>query len=256
MSLSALTFRWHRWLGWIVGLQVLVWVLGGLVFSLMPFQAWVKAGDAVAVPPLHLPEGWAERTAAGLQAAAREGGSQGLQGVTAVQAVATPHGAVLKLQRQGQAEPLLLRADGLPWQAPDADAVARFARGFLRGDAPIVAIERIAEVPLRLGIVAETGGRGDLWRVSVADGLKTRLYFRGHSGEFVAARNEAWVWYDFFWRLHIMDYSGGEDFNSTLLRAAAVLAFGLVLAGSVLGLLAVRRDWRHRRNLQRHRQER
>ena len=46
-----------------------------------------------------------------------------------------------------------------------------------------------------------------------------------------------------------MDYTGGEDFNGTLLRVASVTAFGLVLAGAVLAMLAVRRRWRvaHRR---------
>ncbi len=62
----------------------------------------------------------------------------------------------------------------------------------------------------------------------------------------VAVRTEAWVWYDFFWRLHIMDHAGGEDFNGALLRAASVLAFGLVLAGAVLGVLAARRRLRRR----------
>lgn len=238
MTLSALTFRWHRWLGWIVGVQVLVWVLGGLVFSLVPFQAWVKGGDAVLVPPLVLPADWADRTAAGLREAARAGA------VSAISTVATPHGPVLKLQLQGQREPLIVRADGQAWQAPDADAVRRFAQGFLRADLPMAAVERVVEVPLRLGLVAETGGRGDLWRVQFDDSLRTRLYFRGSTGEFVAARNEAWVWYDFFWRLHIMDYGGGEDFNNTLLRVASVTAFGLVAAGAVLGVLALRRRWR------------
>ncbi len=240
MTLSALTFRWHRWLGWIVGLQVLVWVLGGLVFSLVPFQAWVKGGDAVAVPPLVLPADWAQRTAAPLQAAAARGE------VTALTAVATPHGPALKLQLRGQKEPLLLPADGRPWVAPDDVAIRAFAQGFLRQPAPIIAVERLAEVPTRLGIVEETGGRGDLWRVRVDDGLGTRLYFRGSTGEYLTARNEAWVWYDFFWRLHIMDYTGGEDFNGLLLRAAAVLAFALVAAGTLLSLLAVRRRWRRR----------
>jgi len=36
VSLSATTFRIHRWLGWLVGLQVLIWVAGGVVFSLVP----------------------------------------------------------------------------------------------------------------------------------------------------------------------------------------------------------------------------
>jgi hypothetical protein len=108
----------------------------------------------------------------------------------------------------------------------------------------VTSVERLASVPPQLGIVAETGGRGDLWRVQFGDSLGTRIYLKGSTGEFVAVRNEAWVWYDFFWRLHIMDYAGGEDFNGTLLRVASLLAIGLVLAGAVLALLALRRRWR------------
>jgi hypothetical protein len=238
VTLSALTFRWHRWLGWIVGLQVMVWVVGGVVFSIVPFKAWVKGGDAVVAPPLVLPTDWAVRTAPALQAAASKGE------VTSLSAVSTPMGPALKLQWRGQKEPLLLPADGRPWQPPDDAAIRRFAQGFLIKPVAIVAVERVAEVPVHLGIVAETGGRGDLWRVRLDDGLGTRLYFRGTTGEFVAVRNEAWVWYDFFWRLHIMDYAEGEDFNGWLLRAAAVLALGLVAAGAVLGVLALRRHWR------------
>ena len=63
MSLSATTFRIHRWLGWLVGTQVLVWVTGGVVFSLLPFKDWVKGGDSMRPPAVVLPAGWAERVA-------------------------------------------------------------------------------------------------------------------------------------------------------------------------------------------------
>jgi uncharacterized iron-regulated membrane protein len=76
------------------------------------------------------------------------------------------------------------------------------------------------------------------------DAFATRIYLDGRTGEFVTSRNEAWVWYDFFWRLHIMDYAGGEDFNGTLLRVASIAAWGLVMAGAVLAVLAARRRWR------------
>lgn len=33
MTWSARFFRWHRWLGYAVALQVLAWVLGGVVFA-------------------------------------------------------------------------------------------------------------------------------------------------------------------------------------------------------------------------------
>jgi uncharacterized iron-regulated membrane protein len=238
VTVSATTFRIHRWLGWLVGLQVLIWVVGGLVFSLVPFQPFVKGGDTVRLPKVVLPAGWATQVAPGLQAAATLGE------VAAVTTVATPHGPALRVSYRNPRPPSLVLADGQPWKAPDEAAVKQFASSLYVGSAGVLAVERLASVPPRLGIVAETGGRGDLWRVRFDDGLATRIYLSGSTGEFVTSRNEAWVWYDFFWRLHIMDYTGGDDFNNTLLRIASVSAFGLVAAGAVLAVLAIRRRWR------------
>ncbi|MDP1650861.1 MAG: hypothetical protein Q8M01_22065 [Rubrivivax sp.] len=238
MTLSATTFRIHRWLGWLVGVQVLIWVTGGVVFSLLPFQSWVKGGDTVKPPAVVLPPGWAERVAPALQSAARLGQ------VTAIAAVVTPQGPALRLSYADGHEPVIVPADGSTWTPPDEAALRRFAANLYQGRAAVTAVERVASVPRRLGIVAETGGRGDLWRLRFDDALATRVYLNGRSGEFVTSRNEAWVWYDFFWRLHIMDYADGEDFNGTLLRAASVAAWGLVSAGAVLALLALRRRWR------------
>lgn len=238
VTLSATTFRIHRWLGWLIGLQVLVWVAGGVVFSLVPFTSWVKGGDTVKPPTVVLPAGWAERVAPALQDAARLGD------VATVAAVATPQGPALRLSYRGSHPPVIVPADGSAWTPPDKATVQRFASSIYQGQAAVAAVDHLVTVPRRLGIVTETGGRGDLWRVSFDDALATRIYMSGSTGEFVTSRNEAWVWYDFFWRLHIMDYAGGEDFNGTLLRAASVSAFGLVLAGAVLAALAVRRRWR------------
>jgi hypothetical protein len=95
VSLSATTFRIHRWLGWLVGVQVVIWVAGGVVFSLVPFTPWVKGGDTVKPPMVMLPPGWAERAVPALQEAARIGD------VMAVAAVATPQGAALRVSYHG-----------------------------------------------------------------------------------------------------------------------------------------------------------
>ena len=238
MTLSASTFRIHRWLGWLVGLQVLVWVAGGVVFSLVPFTSWVKGGDTVKPPSVVLPSGWAERVTSGLQRAARRAE------VIGITAVATPQGPALRVSYRAGQDATIVPADGSVWTPPDAAAAQRFAISLYQGRGAVTAVERLSKVPPRLGIVAETGGRGDVWRVSFDDALATRIYLNGQTGEFITSRNEAWVWYDFFWRLHIMDYAGGEDFNGTLLRIASVTAFGLVVAGAILAALAARRRWR------------
>lgn len=237
MTLSARFFRWHRWLGYVIALQVLAWVAGGAVFAWLPFQGWVKANDHVAKPVQPLDAGWAQRLAAGLP--------PGLV-VQSAHSVATAGGPAWRL-RLAQGE-RWVDADGRDQPPPQARQVGGFAASLYRGPGRLVGVELLAEVPRRLGLVQELGAARPVWRASFDDALQTRLYIDSRSGELLAARNEAWVWYDFFWRLHVMDYGGGEDFNNPLLRAAAPMALGLALTGLVMLTLALRRAWRHRRN--------
>jgi len=236
MSLTQTAWRWHRWLGWLIGIQVLIWLTSGLVFAWLPFDPWVKGADALRRPTMQL-------------ANLPPGAPPALepQAVLSLSAVATPHGATWKARVQGAAAPVYWRVDGQAWRPPDEAEILRFARTLVDPAIPMVDAERLQTVPRRLGLVEETGGRGDLWRVRFDDALGTRLYLDGQGGEFVAIRNEAWVWYDFLWRLHIMDYRGGEDFNNGFLRAATLPAWGLGVLGIVLAVLAIGRRWRRRR---------
>ncbi len=236
MSLAARFFRWHRWAGYLIALQVLAWVLGGLLFAWLPFQPWVKGADAVLKPQQPLPPDW-PRALAGLP------GERGPW--LSVHSVATAGGPALKL-RDARGE-LWLSAAGGELAAPDAQAIARYARTLYRGDGAPQSPLSLTQAPRRLGIVRELGERTNAWQVRFDDTLGTRLYFDARSGELLAVRNEAWVVYDFFWRLHVMDYEGGEDFNNSLLRGASIAAFGLVLTGLTLMALALRRRWRRRR---------
>jgi hypothetical protein len=235
MSLVSRFFRWHRWIGYLVALQVLAWVAGGALFAWLPFQSWVKSADVVVKPQQPLPADWAARLAAGLP-------NRGpwLQ----LQSVATAGGPAFRLRH----------AEGDVWRSaaggelavPDAVAIESFARSLYKGEGRLQSVEKLARAPVRLGFVQELGDRPELWLARFDDGLSTRLYFDGRSGEFLAARNEAWVVYDFFFRLHVMDYLGGDDFNNTLLRIAATVALGLVLTGLVLLAFSLRRLWRRR----------
>ncbi len=224
-------WRWHRWLAWLVALQVAAWVVGGLLFAWLPFQAWVKSADSVSKPSATLPARWSEALGRAQLPDAP---------VLSVANVATARGPAWQV-RHPQGPDTWLSASGAPLVPPDEAAVAAFAQSLYRGAGRLAAVERLAEPPRRLGIVRETGARADLWVARFDDSLATRLYVDARSGQFVAARNEAWVLYDFFWRLHVMDYSDGEDFNNPLLRAAALAAVALVTTGAVLLVLSLRR---------------
>ncbi len=232
MSLAARFFRWHRWLAYAVALQVLAWVLGGLLFAWLPFQGWVKGGEVLVKPQQPLPAGWSQ--------ALRTAEARGP--VLAVHSIATAWGPALRLRRADGDQ--WLAADGSELPVPDAAAISRHARGLVRADLPLLGVQRLQELPRRWLIVHELAGRQDVWLARFGDRLSTRLYLDARTGELLAARNDAWLLYDFFWRLHVMDYADGEDFNNPLLRVAAVLAIALVLTGLVLAALALRRAGR------------
>jgi hypothetical protein len=229
MRLAALGFKLHRWLAYALGLQVLAWVIGGTVFALLPSQPWVKGAASVSAPkPVFAAIALARELA-------RENGE-----LAQIEVFQGPLGAAVKLvDAQGMRWRLL--ADGSTPRI-SADAIAAFALTVYRGDGTLRATSQ-GPVARRFGIVAEVGVRKDLWRVEFDDALSTRLYFDGRSGEFLFVRNDAWMLYDFFWRLHIMDYSEGENFNHPLLQFAAIGALCLALTGSLLAVLALRRAW-------------
>lgn len=237
MSLASRFFRWHRWLAYLVAVQVLLWVAGGALFAWLPFQGWVKGQDAVGKPATSLPAGWAERLADAVPDDLA---------VLSVHSVATARGTAWRLRLSGSAD-RWLGADGHELPPPDAAAVQRFARQLYKGSGRFAGAERLDEVPPRLGIVREVAGDRAVWRARFDDALQTRLYFDARSGELLAVRNDAWAWYDLFFRLHVMDYAGGDDFNNNLLRLAVLAGLALVLTGAVLLVLALRRALRARR---------
>lgn len=236
-SLSARFFHWHRWLGWLVALQVLAWIAGGVVFTWLPFKPWVKAEDDIRRPVASLPDGWAAVVARHLE-------HHPLSPIQSVASIATPTGSALRVKHATSETWIAL--DGSRFQAPDAHHIARFARGLHKQDRSPVEVVHLESVPPRALIVQEAGARRNVWRASFDDRLHTRLYFDARSGELIAIRNDAWVLYDFFWRLHLMDYRGGEDFSHPLVKAASLAALALAVTGTTLAILALRRVLRRR----------
>ena len=236
MKLTRVAFKIHRVLSYFVFAQVIAWIAGGVVFALLPFDSVVKGGSLVERPVARLVANWKSA----LQSAKVDPGR-----VSAVETFASPLGAAFRLRTAGGS--VFVPADGSAWRAPDSVAIARWARGLYRGPGTLEGVARIERDHRRAGIVLEAGPRRDLWRATFTDRLHTRFYFDGASGEYLMVRNDAWVLYDFFFRLHVMDYAGGEDFNNLPLRVFAVTALAFAISGAVLTFAAARRALRRTR---------
>ncbi|RDX38201.1 PepSY domain-containing protein [Kangiella sp. HD9-110m-PIT-SAG07] len=212
--------KFHKWLGLIIGLQLLLWVVGGFVMSFFDIEE-VRGEHRIA-----------EQSQADL--------SQPIS-ITVDEAIASSGlipeevqlkswlGSAVWLISQGEKKALVNAQTGELISPLDEGTARRVANADYSGNESIQQVQLIQE-PL-----GEVRGKTlPLWQVTFTDDDATRLYISQQSGEVVARRNDTWRLFDFFWMLHIMDYKDRTDFNNPLLVIAALLAILMSLSGLYL----------------------
>lgn len=215
--------RWliklHKWAALIIGLQVLAWVAGGLVMSAIPIQQ-VRGEHNIAAPA-------GELDLAGVMS---PGEAAAIAGITPTSVELRPWlgRTVYGFGRDQGASLIMDAVTGEILSPIDADTARAVALADYAGEPAIDAVTFFTE--------ATWESRRDMptWRVDFADGEGTRLYVSAATGEVVARRNDVWRIFDFFWMLHIMDYSERTNFNHPLLILASMFALGMSLFGFIL----------------------
>ncbi len=218
--------RWHVWLGWIVGLPILLWVVSGLIMVAKPIEEVrgehllsEAAAMRMALPPV--PPAIGGVPVKSLKLEQRAAGPRWV--------IAMANGPTrLADPASGALQP--------PYSA--ADAVAEVT-GRYTGKAKIRSVRRTdpAKPPIdfRRPVAA--------WQVEMDDG--TRFYVDAGSGEIAARRTRWWRFYDLMWGLHIMDLETREDAHNPLTIGFAIAALAMSLLAMVLLPLSTR--WRRRR---------
>ena len=216
----------HKWVALFVGIQVLLWTLSGLVFTLLDPRS--VSGELLASPP-PMPTLTAEVT---LTDPSAWMGTYADRSVHEVSLRPLDGGWVYRIAHEGGSE-LRHATDGAP-VVIDAARARRFALDHYRGEGRLVAVRYHAESTL------ETRQAGATWRATFDDPPGTNLYFSADDGSMVAARTDAWRVYDFFWMLHTMDYAGRDDFNNPLVILVGSAALWIGLTGVLLLLRVFR----------------
>lgn len=209
--------RLHKWVGLIIALQFLLWTASGLIMSLLDHDTVKghhhKASDA------HAAAAWPE----GLLSPARVLGAS-KQPVQIIEASWLQGRPVYRLTHKATTW-LVDAKDGRPVQvdAPIAGAIA--AADYVgEGKAGQPEWMKTATLEVR-------GHEGPIWRVPFNDADNTTLYVSGQDGKILERRNGSWRIFDFVWMLHIMDYTGRQDFNNPLVIMAASGGLWIALSG-------------------------
>lgn len=228
MQVLRLSTQLHKWIALIVGIQVLFWVLGGLVMTAIPIERVRSEHHVAELPAAPLPL----RGLLGLREVAA------VAGVAPVEAALkpSPRGPVWVL-KPAKGDPVTVSAlTGTPLASMSPFEVRALAQRAYRGEGKVVSARLLPQAP------QETGKTGPLWRVDFNDAEKTTFYLSPATAEVVSRRSDVWRFYDFFWRLHIMDIEKGENFNHPLIIVAAVLTLSIVITGFVLLWIKIARD--------------
>ena len=72
-----------------------------------------------------------------------------------------------------------------------------------------------------------------VWQVTLTEPANARLYIEATTGQLVRVRTSRWRWFDYAWRIHILD-PAGENFNSWWLKLASGMASLFAISGIIL----------------------
>ncbi len=217
--------RWHIWLGWLVGVPIVMWMATGLFMVSRPIEEVRGNHLRKEMPEQALP-------------------SDTNIAVTLPQEGAKPVRSVITTMVGGRPVTSFTYMDG---------SVERFAADGSR-------IKPVGEIAARM-IVAQQIEGGDtivsatpfdadkvpfdfrreepVWQIVLDNGA--HIYVNRETGEIAAVRTRWWRIFDFMWGLHIMDLQTREDSSHPILILFATLG----LIGSVLGCILM---FRRRRN--------
>lgn len=225
------TARIHKWLALLVGIQIVIWVTGGVVMSLLDID-FVHGDQNVA------PVSVVELDLADLITPAEAAEAAALPGVVkTVELMPWLGRAVYQVADYGGASHLIdARTGERLTPITDATAIA-LAEQFHLGDLPAQSVNYVEAYTTEY-----RGAELPAWRVDFDDADGTSLYYGAESGMLTSRRNDVWRIYDFFWMLHIMGYQDRDDFNTFWLQGFALFSLVTVFAGLLLLFVKMRRS--------------
>ncbi len=203
--------RWHIWLGWLIGVPLILWTASGLFMAARPIddvrgtalnRAALPLNTTAPVAPILI-----GRPVEKLVMEQRSDGPvwiiQYLDG--GVRRARTSDGALLPPVTSSQA--------------------AALALSYYQGPSDLVSVTRFAADKAPLDLRKDRPS----WRAAFNDG--THLYIDADSGAKLAIRTRYWRIYDFMWGLHIMDLQTREETSHPVLIGFSAMAFlGLIMA--------------------------
>ncbi|AOT09915.1 hypothetical protein [Pseudoalteromonas luteoviolacea] len=219
----------HKYLGYLLALQIFAWLLGGLVMSAIPLE--MVHGKHLANRQLENPFNAADYLAS------LDHLKQQVPGLKSIEYKHFLDIPIIKLNAEHAV--YFHGKTGALLHPPSQADIEQQAKSHYIGNADIVQAMLMTIGP------REVQYRKDIWQVTFNDRVSTTIYLDSQSGQVITVRSTIWRIFDFFWMLHIMDYDERDDFNNPLLISFSATSVLFCISGFILLLQSP--PWRRRR---------
>ena len=215
----------HKWLGYLLAIQIFAWLLGGLIMSAIPLEK--VHGKHLAQRDLPNPFQHADYFAS-IENIVNQVDEP--KQINYSHFLTTP----IIVVRGAEQEYTFNGLTGRPFKAPNQSQVIANANAHLLIDAQIKQASKLTTG------TREVGYKSNIWQVTYDDMFSTTLYLAADNGKVITVRSTLWRIFDFFWMLHIMDYDERENFNNPLLISFAACSVLFSITGIILLFQTVR----------------
>lgn len=208
----------HKWIGLIVGIQLLVWLVSGLYMVIVDID--FIHGDPLVKnmqQTVNIPQD-ATIDLSGLLLQFPDAEQIGLRAVM---------GKTYYLLSTASDRWLIDPQTAVIQSPLNEETIRKIALFHFNGNAPISSISLIeTDPPMEIQT-----RRLPLWRVDFDDRYSTSFYIESDTGRLATRRHQYWRIFDFLWMLHIMDYEDRADSHNKLLITAQLTGLSFAITG-------------------------
>ncbi|MBL7815406.1 MAG: hypothetical protein JNL70_10355 [Saprospiraceae bacterium] len=228
--------RTHRFMGVFLGIQFLLWTIGGLYFS------WTKIdeirGENLRQKTPSMPSDWVfVSPSVPLAQIKKDGGIDSVVSIQTAVILGKPYYQILfqvGKDRKTQLADALTGALRPPLSKEEATAVS------------LQSFKEKSEV-VDIQYITSTNGHHEYrekplpaYAVKLSHPTNTTVYVAAELGTVQSFRNDRWRIFDFLWMLHVMDFENRDDINNNLLRGFSLLGIVTLCSGFLLFFVSYR----------------
>jgi uncharacterized iron-regulated membrane protein len=237
----------HRFLGLILGIQFLLWTLGGLYFSWSNMDEIHGDFQKKQMPLLSANIKLVSPSAV-IDSIKKYHSIDSLVSIQLIDILGNPyyqirciraiHNDVTHDHHMKAMNHLADATTGNLRGPLNKDEAIQLAKRHFNGSPEVIAVEYLNSTD---GHHEYRENPLPAWAVSFKHPSKTTVYIAAELGTIQKFRNDKWRVFDFLWMLHTMDYKGRDNLGNVLLRSFSI--FGLFTVFSGFALFFVSSKW-------------